>query len=362
MPRCFARAGFEVSLLAPRGSLALHSRFVARSTVLRDETTPMQWLLSLVAMIIEVEPRLVIPCDEVAIRLLFELVRHPPRHLGGDGARVQQLVRESLGDPAHYETSIDKTMLPPAAQALGVPVPVYRLAETVDEAVEAADALGYPVVLKRRYGFASQGVRILQHRDELGQAADALLQPMQLDLGVRRASTLLVQGFVDGPTLSQTMVAWQGVPLAGFARRREVAFAPGKGASAVVRVCKVPSIRDFTERLCRAFSMSGLFSVQYIEPADGSPPRLLEINRRIVTFMHMDEYGGVDLCGALYQRLAGVPQTLPFDMPDKTDHILVSFPREWLRDPESPWLRDHPSDIPWDDPGVLQAMVALRNE
>src|SRR5436190_691757 len=136
MPRCLARAGFEVALLAPRGSLALHSRFVARSIVLRDEATPMQWLLSLVAMIAEVEPRLVIPCDEVAIRLLFELVHNPPRHLGGEGgARVQQLVRESLGDPAHYETSIDKTMLPPAAQALGVPVPPYRLAETVDEAV-----------------------------------------------------------------------------------------------------------------------------------------------------------------------------------------------------------------------------------
>jgi predicted ATP-grasp superfamily ATP-dependent carboligase len=362
MPRRLARAGFEVSLLAPRGSLALHSRFVARSSVLRDEATPMQWLLSLVAMITEVEPRLVIPCDEVAIRLLFELVRHPPRHLGGDGARVQQLVRESLGDPAHYETSIDKTMLPPAAQALGVPVPPYRLAETVDEAVASADALGYPVVLKRRYGFASQGVRILQHRDELRPAADALLRPTQLDLGVRRAPTLLVQGFVDGSMLSQTMVAWEGVPLAGFSRRREVAFTPGKGASAVVRVRKVPSIRNFTERLCRGFGMSGLFSVQYIEPADGSPPRLLEINRRIVTFMHMDEYGGVDLCGALYQRLAGVPQTLPFDMPDTTDHILVSFPREWLRDPESPWLRDHPSDIPWDDPGVLQAMIALRTE
>src|SRR6478609_11010394 len=90
MPRCFARAGFEVSLLAPRGSLALHSRFVARSTVLGDETTPMQWLLSLVAMIKEVEPRLVVPCDEVAIRLLFELVRDPPRDLHGeDGRRIK---------------------------------------------------------------------------------------------------------------------------------------------------------------------------------------------------------------------------------------------------------------------------------
>src|SRR6476646_7765278 len=105
MPRSLARAGFEVSLLAPPGSLALHSRFVSRSSVLRDDATPMQWLLSLVAMIKEVEPRLVVPCDEVAIRLLFELVRNPPRDLGGEeGGRIKGLVQQSLGNPAHYET------------------------------------------------------------------------------------------------------------------------------------------------------------------------------------------------------------------------------------------------------------------
>ena len=108
--------------------------------------------------------------------------------------------------------------------------------------------------------------------------------------------------------------------------------------------------------------MSGFFSVQYIAPGDGGAPVLLEINRRIVTFMHTDEYCGVDLCGALFQRLAGLPQTVPSDMPDDADRVIVSFPREWLRDPDSPWLRDHPADVPWDDPGVLAAMLALRNE
>ena len=363
MPRSLARAGFDVSLLAPRGSLALHSRFVSRSSVLRDESTPMQWLLSLVAMINEIEPGLVVPCDEVAIRLLFELVRHPPRHLdGSSGTPIVQLIRESLGDPAHYETSIDKTVLPMAARALGVPVPPYAITESVDEAVAHADALGYPVVLKRRYGFASQGVRIVQRRDDLRAAADVLLHPVQVDLGVRRAPALLVQGFVDGPMVSQTMVAWDGVPLAGFARRREIAFMPGLGASAVVRVLKMPAIRDYAERLCRAFGMSGFFSVQFIEPASGAAPVLLEINRRIVTFMHTDEYGGVDLCGALFQRLAGLPQTLPVDMADDADQVIVSFPREWLRDPQSAWLASHPSDVPWDDPGVFEAMLALRNE
>ena len=363
MPRSLARAGFEVFLLAPRDSLALASRFVTRSVVLRDEATPMQWLLSLVAMINEVDPNVVVPCDEVAIRLLFELVRNPPRHIDGEaGRKVTSLVRRSLGNPEHYETSIDKTLLPAAAMALAVPVPRHAIAHSVDEAVRLANGLDYPVVLKRRYGCATQGVAIIRHPDEVRAAAARLLRAMQLDLGVERPPALLVQAFVDGPTQSQTMVAFDGVPLAGFARQREVIFATDKGASAVVRLRKLPHIRDCTERICRAFGMSGFFSVQYIAPVDGSDPLLLEINRRIVTFMHTDEHCGVDLCGALFQRLAGVPQTLPADMRDGQDSIVVSFPREWLRDPESPWLRDYPSDAPWDDPGVLRALVSLRHE
>jgi predicted ATP-grasp superfamily ATP-dependent carboligase len=363
MPRSLARAGFQVFLLAPRDSLALASRFVTRSVVLRDDATPIQWLLSLVSMINDVEPTVVVPCDEVAIRLLFELVRNPPPHLGGEaGRQVTNLVRRSLGDPEHYETTIDKTLLPTAATALGVPVPRYAVAHSVDEAARLANDLGYPMVLKRRYGFATQGVAIIRQPDDVRSAAARLLRPVQLDLGVERAPALLVQSFVEGPMMSQTMVAFDGVPLAGFSRQREVLFAADKGASAVVRLHKEPRIRDFTERMCRAFGMSGFFSVQYIAPLDGSAPVLLEINRRIVTFIHTDEYCGVDLCGALFQRLAGVPQTLPTDMRDGQGRVIVSFPREWLRDPDSRWLRDFPSDVPWDDPGVLKAMVALRHE
>jgi glutathione synthase/RimK-type ligase-like ATP-grasp enzyme len=363
MPRSLARAGFEVALLAPRGSLALRSRFVSRTGVLRDDATPIQWLMSLVAMINDVDPRIVIPCDEVAIRLLFALVRRPPPHLKGEaGARVTELVRQSLGDPAHYETSIDKTLLPAAAQALGIPVPPYAIAGSVDEAVAHAKRLGFPVVLKRRHGFASQGVALVDRQPGVRPAAEALLRPVQVDLGERPQQRLLVQAFVEGPMCSQTLVAWEGVPLAGFPRQREIVFTPGKGASAVVRIRKSPQIRDCTERLCRAFGMSGFFSVQYLAPSSGGPPVLLEINRRIVTFMHLDEVCGVDLSGALFQRLAGVPQTVPADMADDDYGTIASFPREWLRDPESPWLRDHPADVPWDDPGVFEAMVALRHE
>ena len=36
---------------------------------------------------------------------------------------------------------------------------------------------------------------------------------------------------------------------------------------------------------------------------------------------------------------------------------IALFPREWLRDPASPWLTQAYHDVPWDDPEVLRACV-----
>jgi hypothetical protein len=33
------------------------------------------------------------------------------------------------------------------------------------------------------------------------------------------------------------------------------------------------------------------------------------------------------------------------------------FPREWQRDPASPWLQLAHHDVPWDDPAVLLASL-----
>ena len=39
---------------------------------------------------------------------------------------------------------------------------------------------------------------------------------------------------------------------------------------------------------------------------------------------------------------------------------VVVFPREWLRDPQSRYLSEFPVDIPWDDPELMDAMLAMR--
>ena len=363
MPRVLARAGFDVALLAPTDSLAVKSRHVSRIGVLPATATPMDWLRGLVQMVEKVEPRMVVPCDEMAVRLLFALVLQPPQALGPMlQARLVRLVTDSMGDPRFYAASIDKTMLPAAAEALGVRVPRYAVATGVKDALAHADSLGYPVVLKRRFGFAGQGVAVVSTRDELADAALHLLRPDQLDIGERRSPALLVQAFIAGPYHSQALVALDGRPLQGFAWERHVATSPVKGQTAVLRFVRSPETREFSEALCRGFGIAGFFNVQFVIDERSGAAQLLEINRRIVTHTHLGELDGRDLGVALARALEGKPPTAAQPTDEHAGDRIVIFPREWLRDPQSRHLDELPVDAPWDEPELLAAMLAMRHE
>jgi hypothetical protein len=89
---------------------------------------------------------------------------------------------------------------------------------------------------------------------------------------------------------------------------------------------------------------------------------MLEVNRRVVTHMHLGERVGRDLPRALLRALEGLPAEAPTAAAEDAGGKVVVFPREWLRDPHSRHLTELPVDVPWDDPELLEAMVALRHE
>jgi len=363
MPRVLARAGFEVSLLAPKDSLATKSRYLTHIGILPVTATPSEWLRGLVQMVEKVSPQMLVPCDEMAIRLLFTVALTPPPGLASmRWARLVRLIAASLGDPQRYAVSIDKTLLPSAAQALGVRVPPYALAARIEDAIEHAAALHYPVVLKRRFGFAGQGVAVVSTPTELADAAQQLMRPDPLDLGEPGRTQLLVQAYIDGPHHSQALVALRGVPVAGFAWERHVATSPVKGQTTVLRFVNSRETRDFSEALCRGFGMSGFFNVQFVIDQRSGAAHLLEINRRLVTHMHMGERVGEDLGRALFDALEGNARHAMQGSDEGSGESVVVFPREWLRDPESRLLTELPVDLPWDEPELLVAMLAMRHE
>ena len=361
MPRSLATAGFEVALLAPRGALAAKSRFVARLGHLPDGATPVQWVHAFAAMVKATSPRLVVPCDDVAFRLLQMLAVSPPDRLSPALAHeLRPLIVDSLGDPAHYRTSVDKTLLPGAAAALGVRVPPHAVVATLGAAESFAGAHGYPVVLKRDESTAGDGVEIVEARERLAPAFTRLaLQDRSGSTG-HGARALVIQARIPGMIHYENTCAWRGERIAGFAVAR-LAYADAKGPAAVIRCYHSPQIREFSSRLVRGFGMTGLFASEYIVHEATGEAYLLEINRRLTPGMHVGPRVDVDLCAALHSVLRGEAVAGRTAMSAGEEWINVHFPQEWLRDPESAYLRDYPVDVPWDEPELFEAMVASAN-
>jgi len=100
---------------------------------------------------------------------------------------------------------------------------------------------------------------------------------------------------------------------------------------------------------------------RFVIDARSGKAHLLEINRRIVTHTHLGERVGKDLASAFFKGLEGVPAGAA-SANDDAHRTVAIFPREWLRDPGSPHLVEFPVDVPWDDPPLFAAMLAMRHE
>lgn len=362
-PRALAKAGFEVTLLTPRNSLAEASRFVTRVAYLPDAATPLEWIHAVAATVRAVSPRQIMPCDDTSFRLLAMLALSPPPQMQPAlQAELAALVRASLGDPDHYRSSIDKTLIYAAAAEAGVRVPEHAVIGSIDEAAAFADRHGYPVVVKRPYTTAGDGVRIAANATELAAAVTTLAAPKLDDLEPDATRRLLIQRHVDGGLCYQNVAAWQGRYLAGYAGERLEAHAGPMTPGTVVRYHDNPALRGFAAQLVQAFGMTGLFTSEYIIEKSTGTPYLIEINRRISPGTHFGAVMNVDLCAAFHAAMHDVASPTRSRLDDGEERIFVQFPAEWLRDPRSTWLRRYPVDVPWDDPELLDAMLALRNE
>jgi len=355
MPRVLAKAGFEPSLLARRGSLAEHSAFLSKVGHFPDSADATEWVFAFAAFVKATSPRLAIPGDDASLRFLITLALAPPEGLAPAlYSQLASLIRDSLGDPAHYRDSLDKTLLPPAAEALGVAVPPYIVTRVPGEAQDFAGRNGFPVVLKRGDSTGRGGLAICGDPAQLSQRF--------AELNRGGGERLLVQAWIDGSTMVYPAVAWKGGMLVGYASTRLVNDPEPGGVPAVNRCYASPELRAMTVKLASGLGVSGFFAPDFVEEARTGRSYLLGINRRIVGGAHRGAAINADHWTALHATLQGVPSPTRSDLDAGEEHVAADFPQEWLRDPQSRWLREYPVDLPWDDPKLVEAMLALRGE
>jgi hypothetical protein len=356
MPRVLAKAGFDVSLLIPKGSLAEKSRFVARIGHLVENATPNDWLYAFAAMVKATAPRIVLPCDDSALRLMMLLNVAPPSavqptlHL-----QLAALIADSLGDPAFYRASIDKTRICPSAEALGVRVPPYLVVADPREAEGFIATHGFPIVMKRSHSTAGDGVAICMDRDEFAREFTRLTASPALDLDDFERGRLVLRAHIPGRIHFYTAAAWKGSLLSGIAV--EKLEGEPKGPTSVVRYFRSPAMREMTSRLTRGFGLTGIFSPEFVVHERTGEPYLLELNRRMSHGTHRGAEMNVDVCAALYAAMHGTPPRTRADLDDGEEYQCAHFPAEWIRDADSRWLRECPVDVPWDEPELFEALV-----
>ena len=132
---------------------------------------------------------------------------------------------------------------------------------------------------------------------------------------------------------------------------------PERGRPTVLRFVAHDGVAALAERAVAALEASGCLALDVMVDAGGAMA-LTALHRHVVATMHASRWVGVDLAGAWLAALEGRPATGATTLAAGTSRTSVTFPQEWERDRDSAWLREHRVDVPWDDPELVDAILA----
>lgn len=355
----FALAGCALEALAPAHAPVTLSRYVSTVYPYRSLAP----LKSLRAAIRHGQPDLIVSCDDRAVRHLVRLYHSEPR----DSA-IAQAIERSLGAPQEYACILSRGASMQAARELGIRTPETFPVPDENALEDCFKALGLPVVLKTDGSWGGEGVAIVKTRETARSAYRHLSRAPSLIWNVARAfrrkdghyvaaavapqpRTVTAQKFVPGRPAASGFAAWKGEIVGAV--YYDVLKADGIiGPPSVIRRVDCPEIAEATRKMARHFRLSGLHGLDFIRDEAGHA-HLLEINPRATQGGTLPFGPGRDLAAGLASCVAA-GANLRAALPNDT---VVFFPREWLNDPESTFLREGFHDVPWDDPKILQSCL-----
>jgi len=161
---------------------------------------------------------------------------------------------------------------------------------------------------------------------------------------------------VVGQEATSTIFCWQGAVLAAlhFAVLKKVR---PTGHATVLRLIEHPEMSAAAEKVARRLNLSGCHGLDFMLEAHTGNAYLIEINPRITQVGHLALGPGHDLPAALYAALSGSPIQ---EAPKVTEKDTVAlFPQEWIRDPESEFLRSGYHDVPWEEPALVSDSIRM---
>lgn len=157
-------------------------------------------------------------------------------------------------DRDHFRAMMDK---------LGIPMPESGMAVNVDEALEIANKIGYPVMVRPSYVLGGRGMEVV-HDDEMmrvymsaavGVTPD---RPILIDRFLHHATECEADAISDG-THCFVPAVMEHIELAGVHSGDSACILPAKNLSPKI----VETIKDYTKKIAVEMNVHGLMNMQY---------------------------------------------------------------------------------------------------
>jgi predicted ATP-grasp superfamily ATP-dependent carboligase len=185
--------------------------------------------------------------------------------------RFEGRIAVALPSFENYRTAHSKAGFSRLLARLNLPQPPTRILRNQSE---PRGVVCFPAVVKTSVGTASRGVRFVHNESELATVLH------EMEASGAFADEVLVQDMIAGTTEKAQSVFCRG-RLVGFHAYRQVAPGVG-GGEAIKESVSRPVVRGYLEKLGAALDWHGALSVDTIMPDDGSAPRLIDCNPRLV--------------------------------------------------------------------------------
>lgn len=369
LPRALWEAGLKVGVFCPSDSFIAGTKFLDAKFVIGKST---RWRsFYLLYYLYRWKPDIIIPGDESAVVFLQNVITSSSKNLLTKliWKPYLDLFVRSLGDPSSYKVLNSKHKLHELAVKENIPVPKASIVTGAEDAITKARKIGYPVVLKKEYGFAGSGIIFCDNEEQIYSAYSKLrykpkikkkntlkkyIKGALFPATFRIGSTVIVQRYIKGTPVMHVFVAKQGKILASITALKICTNPPVKGPSSVVRFIKNTDIDDYAATIIRKMEFSGFGSFDFILEEGSGSPYLLECNPRPTPVCHLGKLVGVDL-GRAFLSLVTDDEQIEMDRSNnyKEGFTVALFPQELNRDPKSKNVIKHYHDIPQDDPGLL---------
>lgn len=357
LPKALKDAGFRVAAVTPKDSYLSKTKFVDELTTLSMPVQGKQAVETFAKTLRTLEPEVLIFADDLTANFMWSVALCDDGWLAQRGFdnRSIQLLNEALGGNKYRDTLRQKSLVNDLALSLRLTVPKFVRLSKLSEAVDFAEEVGYPVILKPETGVAGIGVGVIRSKEEMLATLPLVERYIKLNSNI----PYFVQKFIEGSVGTYAFVSYRGKVLAGFGMVNEEAHPALTGVASVIRPVENKEMAKTAEKFIAATGFSGFGSMDFVIDSEDKA-HMIELNPRPVSSSHLGAVYGTDLCRALYNKLTGSRKRTP--KPKEEIDRVALYPQELMRDPESNVFTNAYHDQPFEDPELFASYEKLIAE